>query len=47
MRLLLQPDENFDNDLQVFEDYKNAVNIRTDRIEKLRNEIKVIKKLEV
>ena len=47
MRLLFQPDENFDNYLQVFEDYKNALNIRTDRIGKLRNEIKVIKKLEV
>ena len=47
MRLLFQPDENFDNYLQVFEDYKNALNIRTDRIDKLRNEIKIIKKLEV
>lgn len=47
MKLLFQPDENFDNYLQVFEDYKNALNIRTDRIDKLHNEIKVIKKLEV
>ncbi len=47
MRLLFQPDENFDNYTQVYEDYKNALDIRSDRIDKLRNEIKIIKKLEV
>ena len=47
MRLLFQADENFDNYLQVYEDYKNAVNIRTERMAKLYNEIKIIKKLEV
>lgn len=47
MRLLFQVDENFDNYKQVYEDYKNALNIRAERIEKLRNEIKIIKKLEV
>ena len=45
MRLLFQPDENFDNYTQVYEDYKNALDIRSDRIDKLRNEIKIIKKL--
>ena len=47
MRLLFQPDENFDNYIQVFEEYKNALKIRTDRVDKLYNEIKIIKKLEV
>lgn len=47
MRLLFQPDENFDNYMQVFEEYKNALKIRKDRVDKLYNEIKIIKKLEV
>ena len=47
MRLLFQPDENFGNYIQVFEEYKNALKIRTDRVDKLYNEIKIIKKLEV
>ena len=47
MRMLFQPDENFDNYEQVYSDYKNALDIRSDRILKLRNEIKIIKKLEV
>lgn len=47
MRLLFQPEENFDNYLQVYEDYKNAYTLRSDRIDKLRNEIKIIKKLDV
>ena len=45
--MLFQPDENFDNYEQVYSDYKNALDIRSDRILKLRNEIKIIKKLEV
>ena len=47
MRMLFQIDENFDNYKQVYEDYKNALQIRTDRVQKLRNEISIIKKLEV
>lgn len=47
MKMLFQVDENFDNYKQVFQDYKNALEIRTDRIDKLYKEIKIIKKLEV
>lgn len=47
MRLLFQADENFDNYEQVYSDYKNALTLRSDRIDKLYNEIKIIKKLEV
>ena len=47
MRMLFQIDENFDNYKQVYEGYKNALQIRTDRVQKLRNEISIIKKLEV
>lgn len=47
MRMLFQVDENFDNYRQVYEDYKNALEIRTDRVKKLYDEIKIIKKLEV
>ncbi len=47
MRMLFQLDENFDNYRQVYEDYKNALEIRTDRVKKLYDEIKIIKKLEV
>ncbi len=47
MRMLFQVDENFDNYRQVYEDYKNALELRSDRVKKLYNEIKIIKKLEV
>lgn len=47
MRMLFQIDENFDNYRQVYEDYKNALEIRSDRVKKLYDEIKIIKKLEV
>lgn len=47
MRMLFQVDENFDNYRQVYEDYKNALEIRSDRVKKLYDEIKIIKKLEV
>ena len=47
MRMLFQIDENFDNYRQVYEDYKNALEMRKDRVDKLYNEIKIIKKLEV
>ena len=47
MKMLFQVDENFDNYRQVYEDYKNALAMRTERVDKLYNEIKIIKKLEV
>ena len=47
MKLLFAADENFDNFKQVYEEYKNALEIRSDRIKKLYDEIKVIKKLEI
>ena len=47
MKMLFQFDENFNNYKQVFKDYQNALEIRTDRIDKLYKEIKIIKKLEV
>ncbi len=47
MKMLFQADETFENYLQVYEDYKNALQIRTERMDKLYNEIKIIKKLEV
>lgn len=47
MRLLFQAGENFDNFPQIFKDYKDALEIRTDRVDKLYKEIKIIKKLEV
>lgn len=47
MKMLFLIDENFDNFKQVYEDYKNALEIRSDRVKKLYNEIKIIKKLEV
>ena len=47
MRLLFQAGENFDNFPEIFKDYKDALEIRTDRVEKLYKEIKIIKKLEV
>ena len=47
MRMLFQLDENFDNYRQVYEDYKNALEIRSDRVKKLYDEIKIKKKLEV
>ena len=45
--MLFQIDESFDNYRQVYEDYKNALEIRSDRVKKLYDEIKIIKKLEV
>ena len=47
MKMLFLIDENFDNFKLVYEDYKHALEIRSDRIKKLYNEIKIIKKLEV
>ena len=47
MKLLFAADENFDNFKQVYEEYKNALDLRSDRIKKLYDEIKIIKKLEI
>lgn len=47
MRLLFQAGENFDNFPEIFKDYKDALEIRTDRVDKLYKQIKIIKKLEV
>ena len=47
MKMLFQSDESFGNYMQVFEEYKNALKIRSDRVDKLYKEIKIIKKLEV
>lgn len=47
MKMLFQVDENFNNYRQVYDDYKEALNIRTDRVQKLYDEIKIIKKLEI
>ena len=47
MKMLFQSGENFDNYEQIYDEYKNALQIRKDRIDKLYNEIKIIKKLEV
>lgn len=47
MKMLFLSDENFDNFKQVYEDYKNALDMRSDRIRKLYDEIKIIKKLDV
>ena len=47
MRLLFQAGEDFDNFPQIFQDYKDALKIRTDRVDKLYKEIKIIKKLQV
>ena len=47
MQLLFQPGENFDNYLQVLAEYESALVIREDRIKKLYDEIKIIKKLKI
>ena len=47
MKMLFQSDENFENYLQVYDEYKNALKIRSDRVDKLYLEIKIIKKLEI
>ena len=47
MQLLFQPGENFDNYKQVLAEYENALVIREDRIAKLYDEIKVIKRLKI
>lgn len=47
MQLLFQTGENFENYTQVLAEYENALVIRQDRIDKLYDEIKIIKKLKV
>ena len=47
MRMLFLADENFDNFKQVYEDYKNALDMRSGRVQQLYDEIKIIKKLEI
>lgn len=47
MKLLLQADEKIDNYQTILEEYRHALIIREDRIQKLYDEIKIIKKLKV
>lgn len=47
IRMLLQDGETFDNFLQVLNEYRQAVITRKDIIDKLKNEILIIKKLRV
>lgn len=47
MKLLLEQGETLENYKQVLSEYENALVIRKDRIDKLYNEIKIIKKLKV
>lgn len=47
MRLLFQEGETFENYAQILEEYKQALIVREDRIDKLYKEIKIIKKLRV
>ena len=47
MQLLLQQGENLNNYTQVLAEYENALVIRQDRIDKLYDEIKIIKKLKI
>ena len=47
MQLLFEQGENAENYTQVLAEYENALVIRQDRIDKLYDEIKIIKKLKV
>ena len=47
IRMLLQDGETFDNFLQVLNEYRQAVITRKNIIDKLKNEILIIKKLKV
>ena len=47
MKLYFKDDENMDNYLQVYEDYKNAYKLRKEKIDNLYNEVKVIKSLKI
>ena len=45
IKLLLNTNETLDNYQNVLQEYKNALVMRKDRIQKLHEEIKIIKKL--
>ena len=47
MRLLFQDGETFENFAQILEEYKQALDIREEAIDRLQQEIKIIKKLRV
>ena len=47
IRLLFQDGETLENYLQILEEYRQALVKREDKIDKLHNEIKIIKKLRV
>ena len=47
MNILFADKENKDNYLDVLNDYRNAVNKKYDLIDKLNEELKVLKKLKV
>lgn len=47
MKLLLQAGEDVNNYKQIMQEYRRALEVRNERIDKLYNEIKIIKKLKV
>lgn len=47
MRLLFQKGEGFENYAQILDEYRNALVVREDTIDKLYEEIKIIKKLRI
>lgn len=47
MKLYFQDNENLDNYLTIYQDYKSAYELRKQKIDTLYNEIKIIKKLKV
>lgn len=47
IKLLLLPDETVENFQTILEEYKDALQVRQERIQKLYDEIKIIKKLKV
>ena len=47
IKMLLSQDETVDNFLAILEEYRIALRNKEDAIDKLRNEIKIIKKLKV
>ena len=47
INLLLTDGETVENFQDIFEDYKTALNNKLEQIDKLENEIKIIKKLKV
>ena len=47
IKMLLLDEENIDNFLQVLKDYQNALSNKLETVDKLNNEIKIIKKLKI